>query len=80
MAEKMVPLCKSTQTSLAQGMWPQTEPHLTKVEECQARVLSAKSLFEGILHPPSLVSWPPPLLWDAPVPVIGHVLVVSMLS
>ena len=36
MAEKMVPLCKSTQTSSAQKMWPQTEHPLNGVEECQA--------------------------------------------
>ena len=36
MAEKMVPLSKSTQTSSAQKMWPQTKHPLNGVEECQA--------------------------------------------
>ena len=80
MVEKMVPLCKSTQTSLAQEMWPQIERPLIGVEECQARVLSAQSLSKGLLHPPSLVSLPPPLLQDAPVPDLEPVLVVTLLS
>ena len=58
MAEKMVSLCKLAQTSSTQKIWPQTEHPLTEVEECQARDLSAESLFEGLLHPLSLVSWP----------------------
>ena len=80
MAEKMVLLCKSAQTSSTQEIWPQTEHPLTRMDECQARVLSAESLFKGLLHPPFLVSRPPPLLWDAPVPVPGLVLVVYLLS
>ena len=80
MAEKMVPLCKSTQTSLARKMWPQIEHHLTVVEECQGRALSTESLSKGLLHPPSLVSWPPPLLRDALIPVPRPVLVVSLFS
>ena len=62
MVEKMVPLCKSAQTSSAQKMWPQIEHPLTRVKECQARALSIESLSKGLLHPPSLVSRPPPLL------------------
>ena len=69
MAEKMVPLYKSTQKSLTQRMWPQIEHPLTRVEECQARVLSANSHSESLLHPPSLVSRPPPQLRDALVPI-----------
>ena len=80
MAKKMVPLCKSAQTSSAQKMWPQTKHPLTGVEECQARALFAQSLFEGLLHPPSFVSRPPPLLRDALIPVLGPMLVVSLLS
>ena len=80
MAEKMVLLCKLTQISLAQEMWPQTKHPLTGVEECQARALFAQSLFEGLLHPPSFVSRPPPLLRDALIPVLGPMLVVSLLS
>ena len=34
MAKKMVPLCKLTQTSSTQGMWPQTEHPQTRVEGC----------------------------------------------
>ena len=80
MAKKMVPLCKLAQTLSARKMWPQTKHPLTGVEECQARALSAKSIFEGLLHPPSHVSLPPPLLRDALVPVPRPVLVVSLLS
>ena len=36
MAEKMVPLFKSTQTSSTQEMWPQIEHPQTAVEKCQA--------------------------------------------
>ena len=61
-------------------MWSQTEHPLTRVEKCQARALSVESLSEGLLHPPSLISRPPPLLWDAPIPIPGPVLVVSLLS
>ena len=46
MVKKMVLLCKSTQTSLAQKIWPQTEHLITGVEECQARALSTESVFE----------------------------------
>ena len=80
MAEKMVSLCKLAQTSSTQGMWPKTEHPWTRVEKCQARVLSAQSLFEGLTHPPFLVSRSPSLLRDALVPVPGPVLVVSLLS
>ena len=80
MAEKMVLLCKSAQTSSAQEMWPQTKHPLTGMDECQARALYAQSLSEGLLHPPYLVSRPPPLLQDAPVPIPGLVLVFSLLS
>ena len=69
MAEKMILLCKSAQTSSTQEIWPQTEHPLTRMDECQARALSAENLFKGLLHPPFLVSRRPPLLWDAPVPV-----------
>ena len=62
MAEKMVPLCMSAQTSLALKMWPQIEHPLTGVEKCQARALFVESLSEGLLHPPSLVSRHPTLL------------------
>ena len=61
-------------------MWPQTEHPRTGVEECQARVLSTESLFKGLLHSPSLVSRPPPLLRDALIPIPGPMLVVSLLS
>ena len=47
---------------------------MTGVGECQARALSAESLSEDLLHPPSLVSQPPPLLQDAHVPVPKPVL------
>ena len=79
-AEKMVPLCKSDQTSSAQKIWPQTKHPLTGVEECQARDLSVESLSKGLLHHLSLVSWPPFLRQDVPVTVLGLVLVVSLLS
>ena len=46
MVKKMVLLCKSTQTSLAQKIWPQTEHLITGVEECQARALSTESVSE----------------------------------
>ena len=62
MAENMVPLYKSAQTSLAHKIWPQTEYPLIGVDECQARALSTNSHSENLLHPPSLVSRPPPLL------------------
>ena len=62
MVEKMVPLYMSTQTSSAKKIWPQTEHPLSGVEECEARALFAQSLFEGLIHPPSLKSWPSPLL------------------
>ena len=79
MVKKMVLLCKSTQTSLAQKIWPQTEHPLTEVEECQAWALSTESHSEGVFYPPSLVSWPPHLLRDVSLPVIEPVLVVSLL-
>ena len=79
MAKKMVSLCKSAQTSSTQKMWPRTEHPLTGVEECQTRTLSTESLSKGLLHYPSLVSWPLPLLRDVPLPVLGPVLVVSLL-
>ena len=75
MVEKIVSLCKPTQTSPTQGMWPQTEHPWTKVEGCQAW-----ALFEGLTHPPSLRSRPPPLLRDAPTAVSRLVLVVALLS
>ena len=80
MAKKMVPLCKLAQTLSARKMWPQTKHPLTGVEEYQARALYTKSIFEGLLHPPSHVSLPPSLLRDALVPIPGPVLVVSLLS
>ena len=80
MAEKMVPLCKSAQTSSTQEIWPQIEHPLTRMDVCQSRALSAEILFKGLLHSPSLVSRPPPLLWDAPIPIPGLVLVVYLLS
>ena len=61
-------------------MWPQTEHFFIGVEECQARALSVDSHFEGLLHPPFLISWPLSLPQDMPVPVPGPVLVVSLLS
>ena len=80
MAENMVLLCKLTQTSLAQEMMPQTEHPQTGVEGCQARVLSAQSLFEDLTHHLSLRSRSPPLLWDGPALIPGLVLVVAPLS
>ena len=80
MAKKMVPLCKSAQTSSTQKMWPQTEHPLTEVEKCQVQALSTKSLSKGLLHLPSLVYRSPSLLRDALVLVSGPVLVVSLLS
>ena len=80
MVKKMVLLCKSTQTSSAQKMWPQTEHPLTEVEECQAWAHSTESLSKGLLHSPFLVSRSPSLLQDAPIPVSRPVLVVSLLS
>ena len=80
MAKKMVPLCKSAQTSSAQEMVPQTEHAQTRVEGCQARARSAQSLSKGLTHPPSLGSWPPPLLRDALVSILGSVLVGAQLS
>ena len=80
MVEKMVLLCKLTQTSLTQRMGPQTEHPQTKVEGCQAQALSAQSLSEVLTHPPSLGSQPPPLLRDVPVPIPEPVLVVAQLS
>ena len=80
MAEKMNLLCMSTQTSLAQKMWPQTEHPLTGMEGCQAWAFYAQSLSKGLTHPPSLGSRPPPLLRDAPVLVPGPVLVIALLS
>ena len=79
-AEKMVPLCKSTQTSSAQEMWPQIELPLTGVKEYQARALSVEILSKGLLHPLSLVSQPSFLLQDTLIPVFGPMLVVSLLS
>ena len=61
-------------------MWPQIEHPRTGVERCQARALSFQSLSEGLTHPPALTSWPLPLLRDAPVPVPGPMLVVTLLS
>ena len=80
MDEKMVPLCKSAQTSLTQKMWLETEHSLTGVEECQDRALFFESFSKGLLHPPSLISRPPPLLRDALVPILKPVLLVSLLS
>ena len=80
MTKKMVPLCKSTHKSSAQEMWSQTEHPRTGVEVCQAQAISIESLFEGLLHPPSLISRPPPLLRDAHVPIPGSMLVVSLVS
>ena len=79
MVEKMVPLYKSAQTPSTKKMWPYTEHPLTGVEECQARAFSIESLFEGLLHPSSLISRPPFLLWDVSFPVPGPMLVVSLL-
>ena len=62
MAEKMVSLCKPTQTSSTQKMVPQTEHPRTEVEGCQARALSAQSLFKDLTHHLSLGSRSPPLL------------------
>ena len=64
---------------MAQTMWPRIEHSLTRVEECQAQALSIESLSKGLLHPPSLISRPPPLLWDVSLHVPGLVLVVSLL-
>ena len=61
-------------------MWPQTEHSLTRVEECQARALSAEILSKGLLHLSFLVYLPPPLLRDALILVPGPVLVVFLLS
>ena len=81
MAERMVPLCKSAHTSSTLRIWPQTEHHLTGVEEeCQAWAFYAQSLSKGLTHPPSLGSRPPPLLRDAPTLVLRLVLVVALLS
>ena len=62
---------------MAQTMWPRIEHSLAEVEECQARALSIESLSEGLLHPPSLISRHPPLLWDVSLHVPGPMLVVS---
>ena len=56
MAEKMVSLCMSAQTSSTLKMWPQTEHPLTRVEGCQAWVLSTQSFSEDLTHLPSLES------------------------
>ena len=80
MAEKMVSLCKPAQTSSTQEIVPQTKHPHTGVKGCQARALSTQSLLEGLTHPPSLRSRPPPLLRDAPVLVPGLVLVIALLS
>ena len=80
MAKKMVPLCKPARTSSTQEMVPQTEHPQTRVEGCQARARSAQSLFESLTHPPSLGSWPPPLLRDALVSIPGSVIVGAQLS
>ena len=61
-------------------MWPQTEHPLTRVEEYQARAFSTDSDSENLLHPPSLVSRPPPLFQDVSVLVPGPMLVVSLLA
>ena len=79
MIENMVPLCKSAQTSLAQTMWPRIEHPLTRMKECQAQALSVESLSEGLLHSPSLVFRPPPLLRDVSLPAPGPMFVVSLL-
>ena len=76
MAEKMILLCKSAQTSSTQEIWPQTEHPLTRMDECQARALSAENLFKGLLHPPFLVSRPHPLLRDTLVPILEPVQVL----
>ena len=60
-------------------MWPQNENPLTRVEEYQSRALSTDSHSEDLLHSPSLVSQPPPLLRGVPLHVPGPVLVVSLL-
>ena len=78
-AEQMISLCKLAQTSLAQKIWHQTKRTLVGIEECQTRALSTESLSEGLLHPPSLVSRPSPLLRDVSFPILGPVLVVSLL-
>ena len=53
MAEKMVPLCMSAQTSSTLKMWPQTKHPRTRVEGCQTWVLSTQNLFEGLTYHPS---------------------------
>ena len=78
-AEKIISLCKSAQISLAKKIWHQTERPLVGIEECQTRTLSTESLSEGLLHPPSLVSRPSPLLRDVSFPILRPVLVVSLL-
>ena len=77
MVEKMVPLCMLARISSTLKMWPQTEYPLTGVERCQAWALSAQSLSEGLTHPGSRAL---SLLQDAPVPILGLVLVVALLS
>ena len=78
-AEKMVPLCMSAQTSSTLKMWPQIEHPRTRVEGWQTQALSTQNLSEGLTHPPSRESRPPPLLWDVSVIVLELVLVVVQL-
>ena len=49
------------------------------VGECQARALSIDDHSEGLLHPSSLESLPPLQLQDVIVPILGPMLVSSML-
>ena len=79
MVENTVLLYKSAQTLSTQKMWPQTEYPLTRVEECQTLALFVESLSEGLLHHPSLLSRPSPLLYNVSLPVPRPVLVVSLL-
>ena len=52
----------------------------TEEEECRTQACSEQSPSEGLGHPPSLESGPPPHLHDAYVPTHGPVPVVAQLS
>ena len=78
---QMVQLCMLAQISSAQERMPQTEHFPSEVEEeCHTQVCSTQSPSEGLAHPPSLESRPPPHLQDASVPALGPVPMVTQLS